>query len=191
LYIVESVLKKLAAILLLIVFLFHFIGYRGWFYLLEHQWQQEIQLSLDMDEYNEADLITIRAPLMLPYVTDTRDFQRTDGQITLNGKVYRYVKSKVENGEYVLLCLPDNYQQHLQKGKKDFFTYSNDIASDDGSRKTDNKPLKLITDSDQSYFDFILHDYTGSLINGYRSETSRLAFAPHVSPEQPPDFRKL
>ena len=183
-------MKKLAAILLLVVFLFHFIGYRGWFYLLEHQWQQEIQISLDRNEYNEAELITIRAPLMLPYITDTRAFQRTDGQVTVNGKVYRYVKSKVENGEYVLLCLPDHYQQHLEKGKQDFFNYSNDITSNNAAKKTpENKPpfLKLVTESDQNYFDLSIHNGLNGLLNLHPAAAGMLAFAPHVSPEQPPD----
>jgi hypothetical protein len=157
--------------------------------LLEQQWQQQVQKSLDINDYNEADLITIRVPLMLPYVTDTRDFQRTDGQINVDGKVYRYVKSKVEHGEYVLLCLPDHYQEKLQKGKQDFIELSNNVSTADGAKNNDNsKPafLKLQTESDQTYFD--LHVLNLNIFSTYPlSKSGALASAPHRSPEQPPD----
>ena len=118
-------MKKLTAIFLLVIFLFNLVGYRGWFYVAETQWETQLQNELDKEQYNEADLITIRAPLQLPYVTDTREFQRTDGEVIVDGKIYRYVKSKIENGEYVLLCLPDHNKQKLEKAKKDFFAESN------------------------------------------------------------------
>ncbi len=128
-------MKKLVAILLLVVFLFNLVGYRGWFYIAEQQWEAQLQNSLDKEQYNDADLITIRAPLLLPYVTDTREFQRTDGEIKVNGKIYHYVKSKIEKGEYVLMCLPDHNKQQLEKAKEDFFEDANELLQNGSSKK--------------------------------------------------------
>jgi hypothetical protein len=187
-------LKKLAAILLLILFLFHLIGYRAVFYLLEQQWQQQVQLSLDKEEYNESELITIKAPLMLPYVTDTKEFQRTDGEITVDGKLYRYVKSKVENGVYVLLCLPDHYQQKLEKGKHAFISYNTDLSVNDGNKKNaDSKAtaFKLpVTESGQHYFTIDYSGYKKSKGHFHLTQSPMLASTPHHSPEQPPDYYK-
>ena len=183
-------LKKLTAILLLFLFLFHLVGYRGWFYLLEQQWQKEVELAFDVNDYNEADLITIRAPLMLPYMTDTRDFKRTDGQMTVNGKIYRYVKSKIENGEYVLLCLPDNYQDQLEKAKQDFASDANDFSVNEGHKKASNaKPpfLKLQTDSDQHFFNLDISQLADVSEDFKNIIAPKLPSDPHLSPEQPPD----
>ena len=187
-------MKKLAAILLLILFLFHLIGYRVIFYLLEEQWQQQVQLSLDKEDYNEAELITIKAPLTLPYVTDTKEFQRTDGEIMVDGKLYRYVKSKVENGVYVLLCLPDHYQQKLEKGKHAFISYNTDPGVNDFSKKSaDSKTtaLKLpVTESAQNYLAFDYYGYSKLKERFHLMQSPMLATAPHHTPEQPPDFSK-
>lgn len=185
-------MKKLAAIFLLVIFLFNLVGYRGLFFIAERQWESQLKSSLDKDQYNEADLIIIRAPLQLPYVTDTREFQRTDGEVTVDGKIYRYVKSKIENGEYVLMCIPDHNKQKLEKAKADFFKDANDVLQNGSSKKS--------TDSKSGLFKNILPEFNCNnlhdqqIISSTRScsyplqPAMALPTAPHLSPLQPPDF---
>jgi len=183
-------LKKLSAILLLIVFFFHLVGYRALFFTLEQQWEQKVQIAFDNQDYDEADLVMITTPLMLPYVTDTKDFQRVDGEINVNGKVYRYVKSKVENGEYVLLCLPDQYQQKLEKGKRDIAGNADETLLNGGKKQGDGKTPAFrlpLVESGQHYFPISsTHARTGEILY-HHSQPAALAFAAHISPEQPPD----
>jgi hypothetical protein len=185
-------LKKLAAILLLVLFLFNMVGYRGWFYIAEQQWEAQLQTSLDKEQYNEADLITIRAPLLLPYVTDTREFQRTDGEVKVAGVIYHYVKSKIEKGEYVLLCLPNKNKQQLEKAKEDFFKDANDLLQNGSSKKTGNSKAgvfkNILSEYCYNYISFNKPVRNGSFHDYNIQHVEDLLSAPHLSPLQPPEL---
>ena len=94
--------KKLATISLLLLLLFNFVGYRLLFSVLQQKADKNIVAKIDKQDYNDADLITLTVPLSMPYLTDSKDFERKDGEITLNGKVYHYVKQKISQGNLVL-----------------------------------------------------------------------------------------
>jgi hypothetical protein len=182
-------LKKLSAILLLVIFMFNLVGYRIWFYVVEQQWELQLQSNLDKSQYNEADLITIRAPLTLPYVTDTREFQRTDGEIKLNGKIYHYVKSKIENGEYVLLCLPNDNKQNLETAKENFFKDASDFfntSKKPGSSKSSSFK-NIISDYNCYYFTFIQPTVNSVGINYNHQPSTNLVSLPHLAPLHPPE----
>lgn len=186
----EPSLKKLTAILLLAVFLVNLVGYRGWFYLAEQQWNKEQQTSLDHSLYNEDELITIRVPLRLPYVSDTKEFKRTDGEIKVNGHIYRYVKSKIENGQYVLLCLPDHYKQRLEIAKQDYYRLANDTDQNTDTKKTGSSSLLLklqLSDYEQCYLSFTALGLHSLQPVYFFTQDKRVVSSPHLSPAQPPD----
>ena len=130
-------MKKLAAIFLIVIFLFNIGEYRLWFYFEQQRSDNRIEVLLDNEAYNEAELITITTPLSLPYQTSTSDFERVSGEISFNGKIYKYVKRKIDNGNLVLLCLPDKNKMELEKAKADFFKNTSDLAQNDNSKKSD------------------------------------------------------
>ena len=172
--------------------MFNLVGYRGWFYVAERQWATQLQNELDKEQYNEADLITIRAPLQLPYVTDTREFQRTDGEVTVDGKIYRYVKSKIENGEYVLLCLPDHNKQQIEKAKEDFFKDANDLFQNGTTKKTGKSKSGVFKNilpeysTDNNCFNKLVRNST--CIDYNIQPVEALLSSPYLSPFQPPDL---
>jgi hypothetical protein len=172
--------------------MFNLVGYRIWFYVVEQQWELKLQTKLDKSQYNEADLITIRAPLMLPYVTDTREFQRTDGEITVNGKIYHYVKSKIENGSYVLLCLPNNNKQKLEKAKEDFFKDANDFFANNSSKKSgsskSSSSKNIISDYNCYYLTSIQPECNSVAINYNLQPSTDLVSLPHLAPLHPPQI---
>ncbi len=129
-------LKKLAAILLLLLFLFNIVGYRAWFYFEQQQSDKQVRSSLDNNDYNENDLITIKIPVSIPYQSDWKDFERVDGEVTLNGKIYKYVKRKICDGQLVLLCFPDENKMRLQSAKDDFFKLANDLQQNTSQKKS-------------------------------------------------------
>lgn len=131
-------LKKLAAILLLALFLFNLIGYRMWFYYAQQHADEQLQASLDNDRYNERDLITIKIPLSVPYQTNQNSFERVDGEVNIKGKIYKYVKRKISDGQLVLLCIPDQNKMKLQDAKVDFFKNTNDLSLNTASKKSDH-----------------------------------------------------
>lgn len=184
-------MKKLAAIFLIIIFLFNIGGYRLWFYFEQQRSDNRIEILMDKEAYNEADLITIKTPLSLPYQSNTTDFVRVSGEINFNGKIYKYVKRKIDNGSLVLLCLPDKNKMQLEKAKADFFKNTNDLAQNDNSNKSDNsKSISLkntASEYDQYLFAFKLNPANNILGHFGLYKIDDLVSSPHVSPEQPPD----
>lgn len=181
--------KKLAAILLLVLFLFNFIGYRLMFYALQQKADKELVTKLDNNIYNEADLITITVPLSMPYLTDSKDFERKDGEITFNGKIYHYVKQKVFQGNLLLMCLPDEQKMHLQNAKDDFFRLANELQTNSSSKKSgeSSQVIKLVISdyikTDNSINAFALNSSATSHSDNYFAHLQKGEI---LIPEQPP-----
>ncbi|MFT4154761.1 hypothetical protein [Parafilimonas sp.] len=129
------ILKKFATILLLLLLAFNFVGYRLLFSFLEKKADHTIAEQIDSDRYNDADLIMLTVPLSMPYIQDSKDFERKDGEITLNGKVYHYVEQKISQGNLVLMCLPDEEKTHLRTAQEDFFRLANELQNNTSSKK--------------------------------------------------------
>lgn len=121
-------MKKLAAILFLTLFLFNLIGYRCYFYYLQQKEQSSFEANLDKETYDEKDLITFKVPLSLPYQPSWKEFERVDGEITIDGTIYKYVKRKIEDGQLILLCLPYYKKMTLVKASTEFSSHGNDVA---------------------------------------------------------------
>jgi hypothetical protein len=184
-------LKKITAIFLILLFLFNLFGYRIYFYYAQHLSDIILEQNLDKDNYDESELISITIPFAMPYQHNSGDFERFDGEISLNGKTYKYVKRKYFDGNIIFLCLPDHNKMKLEAAKNTYVNNINDIQSDN-SKKQDNSKSSigknLSTDYDQ-YF-------TGHEISLY-SILTRHIFSNHVfslptilisSPGQPPEL---
>jgi hypothetical protein len=131
-------LKQLAAILLLGILFFNWFGYRLLADLLQQKADIELEARLDQHDYDEAQLIEMRVTLNLPYQTNWTDFERVDGEIEINGIHYKYVKRKVQDGQLVLLCLPNETKMRLQTARDDFFKLVNDLQHPSQGKKSDN-----------------------------------------------------
>lgn len=136
-------MKKTAAILLLTLFIFNLFGYKVWFYYMQSRSQQQVQASLDKQQYNDNDLITIKVPLSLPYFTDWKEFEEYDGSIEFNGQHYNYVKRKVYQDTLILLCLPNSEQNRLSAAKSDYEKLVNTTQSSTNGNKPGNTILLL------------------------------------------------
>lgn len=186
-----TIVKKAGAILLIILFLFNFFGYRFAFNYLQKQSDVQLQASLDNNNYNEADLLTIKVPLSLPYLNSQDDFERVNGEITIDGKIYKYVKRKISEGNLVLLCLPDYNKMRIESEKSDYFKYANDLAQNNNSKKSDN--------SKSGFFKNLLSEYNASITeisflahvtirsHSFSCYNSSLPSFPASTPEQPPE----
>lgn len=185
-------LKKIAAILLLTLFIFNLVGYKAVFYFVQQHADASLSASLDKEQYNEKDLITISIPLSMPYQVSKPDFERVDGEVNIKGQIYKYVKRKVENGQLVLLCLPNHEKMRLESAKDDYSRIANDIAQNDGNKKSDHSKAFSIKNSTLDYDEF-QQQFDASLklatvVYEIPSANSHLITRPLQSPEQPPDF---
>lgn len=122
-------LKKLTAILLVCLFAFNLFGYRILFYSMQHRSDIRMEKSLDENQYKDADLVTITIPVSMPYHNNWSDFERFDGEVSYKGKIYRYVKRKVCEGNLILKCLPDHGKMKLEDAKNSLFEQTADLSS--------------------------------------------------------------
>jgi hypothetical protein len=121
-------LKKTTAILFFALFLFNLAGYKCWFYYLQQKEQSSLESRLDKEDYNERDLIRFTVPLNMPYQSSWTDFERVDGEVTINGIIYKYVKRKVEDGKLIVLCLPNYKKMKLAKASSEFGSHGDGVT---------------------------------------------------------------
>lgn len=184
-------MKKLSAILLIALFLFNLFGYRILFHYEQQQSDMRLEALFDRQDYNDAELITIKVPLSLPYVTNQQNFERVDGEITIDGKILKYVKRKITDGYLILLCLPDHNKMRIESAKDEFFRYANDLVQNNQSKKSNNTKSVVFKNLLSEYY-IDASDYTPafrSMTQTY-SITSLSNFLPssyYQLPEQPPE----
>lgn len=185
-------MKKFSVILLIALFLFNLVGYRLLFTYEQQRSDDHFEAALDKQDYNDSDLIAIKVSLSLPYINNQQNFERVNGEITVNGKILKYVKRKIADGNLILLCLPDNNKMLIKSKKDDFFKYTNDLVQHNQSKKTgDTKPgvfKNLLSEYDVNSADCLFS--LKSVIHTYNI-TSQSKFLPssHSNlPEQPPEI---
>ena len=137
-------LKKIAAILLLSVLLFNWVGYR----LLTAYWQERAAAQLDArlgdDRYDPSQLILLRISAeSLPYSNSSRQFERYNGIIQIGATRYLAVKKRMYNDSLEFLCIADNAANRLTTAKNEFFRLVNDLQRS-GHPKIPGAPGKSI-----------------------------------------------
>ena len=127
----------------------------------------------------------------MPYQTVQSDFERVDGEININGKVFKYVKRKIVDGEMVLMCLPDNNKMRIQNAKDDFFKSTNDVAQSNTSKKSDNTKTSvfknLVSDYEQHINSYSIAFFDAIKTGNALSQSEALLTSPRTPPVQPPD----
>ncbi len=185
-------MKKIASILLLGILLFNWCGYRWVINLVQQNADTRLEAKLDRNDYDESQLLEIKVPLNMPYQTDWAGFERCDGEIEVNGLHYKYVKRKVQDGQLVLKCIPNQVKQRLESAKDDLFKINNDLQQDNAAKKTGvpaPTPVKnSLSDYDnlqQLSITALYAAASGSLYNLYQPKVVNNLF--HATPEQPPE----
>lgn len=126
-------MKKLAAILLTALLLFNWVGYRLFFGYMEAQSSQAMNARLDVDDYDEASLITIKIPVTnLPYYTNSPIFERVKGNINIDGHEYQYVEKRIYNDSLEMRCIRNQQITHISNARDAFFQLVNDLQQADG-----------------------------------------------------------
>lgn len=178
-------LKKLATISLLVLFLFNLFGYRLVFDALQQKADQQLVIKLDKKEYNQQQLLTITIPLSMPYLSSSSQFERVDGEITWKGKIFHYVERKVDNGQLVLRCLPDEKKTDLESAKNDIAK-----ASSDASTNTEKKPTatfkQVISDYDDALFQLTINSNSIASVSLHPDYSYSLSQGVYPAPYHPP-----
>ena len=121
-------MKKATALFFITLFLFNLFGYRLLVEYMQHKASDQLEAKLDKNLYDESQLIELKVPINLPYQTNWSAYQRFDGEIEIDGIMYKYVKRKVANDTLYVMCIPNTKKMRLETAKNDFFKLSNDFA---------------------------------------------------------------
>jgi hypothetical protein len=151
-----------------------------------------LTVAVDKGDYDSTDLITITIPVNIPYLCDWPEFRRVDGEIEFGGKIYRFVKRKVLNGQMILLCLPDENKTQLQAAGNDFFKSVNDLSSAPAGKKQ-NTALStfkaLPVDYDDQHPLWRLGSMGSLIIYAPPVDQTRWPSPSYAIPGQPPETR--
>jgi hypothetical protein len=150
-------LRKIAAILLICLLLFNWYGYRFVINYLQKKADTQLEARLDVNDYDESQLIEIKVALSMPYQNSWSNFERHSGEIELGGKIYAYVKRKIEDGYLILKCIPNDIKQEIEKADNIIFTVNNGLDQEHNGKN--NSPLNNIFKSFFSDYDSDFSNY--------------------------------
>ena len=172
-------MKKALSIFLLFVFLFNTVGYKALYYWQISNANKRIAAKIKHSHYSTDQLIMIKIPINLPYLSDWTNFQPMEGQVVYKKQTYRYVKRKIERDSLVLLCLPDLEKDGIEKARQAFFLKTNQA---DASKKAFAKAVK---------YDF--EDSSGVLLNAlfFLVQARPVAFELCMVEEVFPEARRI
>jgi hypothetical protein len=137
-YPITIALRKSLSVFLLLVLLFNMVGYRAWFYYAEKQADARLEATLDNNQYNENDLVTLSIPLNNPYIQEESGFQRVNGEVNVGGKNYKFVKRRVTEGKLELRCIPDTRKMVLKNAKAALGNTTSDITNNSKGTSKNN-----------------------------------------------------
>jgi len=146
--------------------------------------------QLDQNEYNESELISIKIPANLPYLVNSPDFSRVDGEITISGVHYNYVKQRLYNDSLEYLCIPNLEKTRLRKAKDEFYKVVNDLQHPSQNKKSghDNLGAKnLLSEYVQENKNWAFPVYSAELQAPSSFYLTALLKSAHSPAELPPD----
>lgn len=97
----------------------NFCGYRLLIGYMSDASTEAIEAKADVEDYTDAELVSVKTTLNLPYYTGSNEFERSYGSISINGTEYEYVKRRVYNDTLELLCLPNHAKTKLKAAVND------------------------------------------------------------------------
>jgi hypothetical protein len=140
-------LRKIAAILLCGIFAFNWVGYRFLTGMMEEDATRRLDARLDRQQYSEDQMITIRVPITnLAYYNNSARYERSSGQIEINGVPYRYVKRRIYHDSLEMMCIPNQVALQLRQSGKNYFNGVNDLEQQQGTKSPTHAHKSFLSD---------------------------------------------
>lgn len=133
----------MVAITLLFIHLFNLAGYQLLFEYFIIQSDKHLTQQLDSRQYDEEQLVEVKLPLHLPYLTNWNEYERVDGEMEVKGVYYSYVKRKVCNDTLYLLCLPNQNKTQFSRSKHNYAIQVNGMSAGAPGSKAPVKKILL------------------------------------------------
>lgn len=81
---------------------------------------QSFESKLNADNFSEAETITFKFHMALPYYAGNGEFERTEGQFEYKGEYYHLVKQKYSNDILELVCIKNHNSKQINVALKDY-----------------------------------------------------------------------
>ena len=130
-------------------------------------------------------MVEVKIPLNMPYINDTKDFERVDGQLEYKGVHYNYVKRKVTGDTLYVLCLPNISKTKLYVAKADYSKEVNDIPTNKKSTET-LKKAGFATEYRCTSNEFLIIQFVTKTNVYHNANATPLSYNLIRIPEQPP-----
>jgi hypothetical protein len=190
-YFAPAVMKKLAAILLLAIFVFNLFGYKLYSYFAEQQALTQLTHTLQAENYSNDDLLLITKEINLPYYVNTTQFTEADGETEINGVYYRFVKYRIYNNQLEMLCIPDVAKTKIRDAKNNYFSITADVEKNKDGKSTPTKNIfakKAFSDFEENKT-YTIKVITNTYFKNYATfKNATAVFAAKAVSEQPPDL---
>lgn len=184
-------MKRFASILLLSMLFFNWIGYRFFASYMEDKANTRLEAQLDNNNYDESQLLSIKAPAEhLAYYNNSKQFERVDGEIEINGIQYKYVKKRLYNDSLEYLCIPNNDVTKLRTARDDFFKLVNDLQQQNTQGKKSAPHSNTKSFIADYYLDNISYNFSARNFFTKEKSSFNLSYLAHCYipvAEQPPD----
>jgi hypothetical protein len=182
--------KKIAAIILLVLLLFNTCGYRMVADWLQIRAEDRLQTVIDDHSYDVANLVELSVITNLPYTNDWLEWEHVNGTIEVNGYQYQYVERKLEKGKMFYRCLPNREKQTVVAARDEFLQLVNNF-----NQQTDHKSSSksiVINNFIGDYDDVVIHytsfkPFCGSSENTWPNLVSALISHQMSALLQPPE----
>jgi hypothetical protein len=183
--------KKLAAILLLVLMLFNWFGYRLFSSFMEDRFNLQMESLLDDNQYADSQLLLIKMPVTyLPYYNNSLTFERVNGHIEIEGIEYNYVKRRIFNDSLELLCIPNTSVVKLHAAGDELFKFVNDLQNSAQNKNASPRPGTIKSYSLDNYILNEVLNLSAPISNpdNILGQYCGMVNSPHLERlEQPPD----
>jgi hypothetical protein len=148
--------KKILAILVLVVFLFNTGGYYIFFWGLHYTASARLSDKLDKGNYSGDETYEFKIPFSIPYPIYDNGFDRAHGELEFGGEFYTLVKQKLANDTLYIVCIKNHKKEQLAKAFAEYADASNDTGK--SANKAGNELLsKLIKDFNGTSMPGVIH----------------------------------
>lgn len=128
--------RNLISLLLASLLFLNVLGYYGVFLGLHYKNDLSMAEKLDAENYKDSETITIKVPVTVPYATDSRDFERIEGEFEYNGEFYRMVKQKLLQDTLFIVCVKDYENKKINQALSSFVKTFSDTPANHQSSNT-------------------------------------------------------
>ena len=183
-------LKKIAAILLLTILVFNWFGYRLIAVYFENRASAELQQQLDNNSFEADQLMSIKIPIDLPYGPNTINFEKTAGNIDINGVNYQFVKRRFYRDTLELVCIANTSKTRVYKIRDEIGKDAVDYISLTNPKKAGNNHAQIVKYVQfEYYWDHSNFDFNrGPVKKDIVADACNVAYssAYSLAPERPP-----